>query len=130
MTDYTPLPPSVHTLLDGRNYAVVATVEPSGHPQLSVVWVKRDGDDVLFSTTAGRRKGVNLARDPRSTVLVYDLQDPDRYVEVRGVTQIVEDPQGELIEELSLKYDGRPWNDSTAGRVIVRLRPTKVVDRS
>jgi Pyridoxamine 5'-phosphate oxidase len=37
------------SLLDGRNYAVLATVNPDGSPQTSVVWVGRDGAD-LFST--------------------------------------------------------------------------------
>ena len=37
-------------LLDGRNYAVLATVNPDGSPQTSAVWVGRDGEDLLFST--------------------------------------------------------------------------------
>jgi hypothetical protein len=40
-------------LLDGRNVATVATLNPDGGPQTSVVWIVRDGDFVLFSTTAG-----------------------------------------------------------------------------
>ncbi len=38
----------------------VATIDPDGKPQLSVVWAKHDGDDVLFSTIKGRRKYANL----------------------------------------------------------------------
>jgi hypothetical protein len=45
-------------LLDGRNYAVLATVNPDGSPQTSVVWVGRDGTDLLFSTVAGRQPSV------------------------------------------------------------------------
>ena len=47
-------------LLDGRNYAVLATVNPDGSPQTSAMWIGRDGSDVLFSTVAGRRKHRNL----------------------------------------------------------------------
>jgi Pyridoxamine 5'-phosphate oxidase len=36
-------------LLDGRNYAVLATVNPDGSPQTSVMWVGRDGRDLLCS---------------------------------------------------------------------------------
>jgi hypothetical protein len=43
-------------LLDGRNVATVATLNPDGGPQTTVVWIVRDGDFVLFSTTAGRQK--------------------------------------------------------------------------
>jgi Pyridoxamine 5'-phosphate oxidase len=38
------------SLLDGRNYAVLSTVNPDGSPQTSVVWVGRDGADLFFST--------------------------------------------------------------------------------
>jgi general stress protein 26 len=31
------------SLLDGRNYAVLATVNPDGSPQTSVMWVGHDG---------------------------------------------------------------------------------------
>jgi hypothetical protein len=39
-------------LLDGRAFATVATLNPDGGPQASVVWILRDGDTVLFSPTA------------------------------------------------------------------------------
>ncbi|HYS32979.1 MAG TPA: pyridoxamine 5'-phosphate oxidase family protein, partial [Streptosporangiaceae bacterium] len=41
-------------LLDGRNYAVLATVNQDGSPQTSAMWVGREGDDLLLSTVAGR----------------------------------------------------------------------------
>ena len=56
--------------LDLPVFITVATVQPDGSPQLSPVWVKRDGDDVIFSTTVGRQKEKNLRRDPRVTVLL------------------------------------------------------------
>jgi PPOX class probable F420-dependent enzyme len=55
----------IRRLLDGRHFAVLATINPDGGPQTSTMWVARDGDDVLFSTVAGRRKHRNLERDPR-----------------------------------------------------------------
>jgi PPOX class probable F420-dependent enzyme len=58
----------VRRLLDGRHFAVLATINPDGGPQTSAMWVARDGDDVLFSTVAGRRKHRNLERDPRASV--------------------------------------------------------------
>jgi pyridoxine/pyridoxamine 5'-phosphate oxidase len=53
-------------LLDGRTYVTVSTVNPDGSPEASVVWAKRDGDDVLISTTAARQKARNLSKDPAS----------------------------------------------------------------
>lgn len=74
----------VRELLDGRNFATVATLNPDGGPQTSVVWVAREGDTVLFSTTAGRQKARNLTRDPRISLTVFDTANPYRTVEIRA----------------------------------------------
>ena len=74
----------IRRLLDGRHFAVLATINPDGGPQTSAMWVGRDRDEVLFSTVAGRRKHRNPKRDPRASVTVIDSQDPYNYVELRG----------------------------------------------
>lgn len=123
-----PLPQQAREMLDGRNFAIVATLQPDGQPQTSVVWVRRDGDDVLFSTIKGRRKYANMIRDPRLSVLVVDAADPYSYTEIRGMAEITDDPAAELIEELSQKYTGEPFGDRPGEqRVIVRVRPEHVV---
>ena len=123
-----PLPQRAREMLDGRNFATVATLQPDGQPQTSVVWVRRDGDDVLFSTIKGRRKYANMIRDPRLSVLVVDAADPYSYTEIRGMAEITDDPAAELIEELSRKYTGEPFGDRPGERrVIVRVRPEHVV---
>ncbi len=123
------LPEPARALLDRPEHATVATVEASGQPQLSVVWVQRDGDDVLFSTTRGRYKTENLERDPRATLLVYPADNPYSYLEVRGTVTITDDPDQELIEQLSMRYLGKayPWRNDEEKRVVVRLTPAKVV---
>ena len=62
-------------LVDGKNYAILATINPDGSPQTSVLWVGRDGNDLLFSTVAGRVKHRNMERDPRVSVTVLDSAD-------------------------------------------------------
>jgi general stress protein 26 len=57
----------VRALFDGKNLAVLSTLEPDGTPHSTVVWVKRDGDDLLFAFPKNRRKTTNLNRDPRAT---------------------------------------------------------------
>ena len=122
------LPELARELFDRPNHVAVATIEPSGRPQTSLVWAKTDGDDVLFSTIKGRRKYANLTRDPRISVLVYDGTDPYTYAEVRGIATITDDPEAELINELALKYTGQPFGDRPGEqRVIVRIIPDKVV---
>ena len=115
-------------LIDGLNFASIATINPDGSPQTSVVWVTRDGDDLLFSTVIGRRKERNLRRDPRVSVTIFDQQSPYTYIEVRGSVTL--DPQGgrELIDALSNKYVGRDYDEEPEGnvRVVIRLTPQKV----
>ena len=115
-------------LLDGRNFATVATLNPDGGPQTSVVWILREGGTVAFSTTAGRRKARNLARDPRVSVSVFDTGNPYHSVEIRGTAELVEDTGKSLPKALSRKYLGEdpPPEPGEVIRLIVRVTPDKV----
>jgi PPOX class probable F420-dependent enzyme len=115
-------------LLDGKNYAVLATVNPDGSPQTSVLWVGRDGNDLLFSTVAGRVKHRNMERDPRVSVTVLDSADPENYVELRGRVSMTPDVDRALDTRLSWKYDGRDPGEDRPGavRVVVRMVVEKV----
>ena len=114
----------IRRLLDGPNYAVLATLNPDGGPQTSAMWVGRDGDQVLFSTVAGRRKHRNLERDPRASVSVLDHEDAENYVELRGRVTIEEDVGRAFDIGLSWKYDGRDPDPDPAGAVRLILRMT------
>jgi PPOX class probable F420-dependent enzyme len=119
----------IRRLLDGPNFAVLATLNPDGGPQTSAMWLGRDGDDVLYSTVAGRRKHKNLLRDPRASVVVLDAEDPYNYVELRGrVTSMDEDVGRAFDTGLSWKYDGKDPDPDRPGAVRLILRMT--VDRA
>ncbi|MFJ9867228.1 PPOX class F420-dependent oxidoreductase [Streptomyces sp. NPDC101165] len=121
------------SLLDGPVFIVVGTVQPDGSPQLSPVWVKRDGEQILFSTTVDRRKKKNLDRDSRVSVVVQDPEMPYVYGEIRGTAEMTTQGGEELIDELSMKYTGKkyaefnPASAQDAERVVVRITPRKVV---
>lgn len=119
----------VRALLDGRNFASVATLGPDGAPQNSVVWIKREGDTVLFSSVDGRQKVRNLRRDPRISLSVYDLANPYTSVEIRGTAEVVPDEGKRLPHELSHKYLGidPPAEKEDEARVIIRVVPRKIV---
>jgi PPOX class probable F420-dependent enzyme len=116
-------------LLDAKTFATVATLNPDGSPQTSIVWVKRDGDDVLFTTTRQRRKGRNLMRDPRISLTVLDPEDPYTHVEIRGRAELTDDPDNALGNELSHKYLGvdAPEDPAWAERIVVRVVAERVV---
>ena len=129
MTEHVP--EAVLAILDAPEFATLATIQPDGQPQLSVVWCARDGEDLLISTVQGRRKYLNLVADPRATVLVYPKANPYTYVEVRGTVTLTTAGGRELIDRLNAEYTGGDRYTGDDGsdnvRVVVRLTPTKVI---
>jgi PPOX class probable F420-dependent enzyme len=113
-------------LLDGPHTAVLATANTDARPQTSVIFVKRDGDTVVFSTIKGRLKTRNMARDPRASLLV--LANAGRYLETRGTVDITDDPDKLLLHEMYRRYMGgeTPPPEPDAERLIVRITPEKL----
>jgi PPOX class probable F420-dependent enzyme len=122
----TTLNDAARDVLDGRHLAVIATSNADGRPQSSVIYVKRDGDTVVFSTITGRLKTRNMVRDPRVSLLVVD-KEMGRYVEIRGTVEITEDPDNRLLYEMYDLYMGgmEPPPEPDAERSIVRIAPEK-----
>jgi PPOX class probable F420-dependent enzyme len=127
---------AVRRLLDEPNPAVLGTINPDGSPQTSVVWVGRDGDDLLISTAAGRRKERNIRRDPRVSLSVYDQADPELYAEVRGLATVQDDIGRELAFRLGEQYDGPGGGQKFLDlppdvvRVVLRITPRRVLGRA
>ena len=118
----------VARLFQAPVFVVLTTINPDAQPQSSVVWAKVEGDQVIISTIRGRRKCRNMERDPRITLLAYDPDDPYRYVELRGEVTLDEAGGDELIDELSLAYDGEPFKHRPGEvRVVVRFTANRVV---
>jgi PPOX class probable F420-dependent enzyme len=112
--------------LQGKNFAVVATVGEDGSPQSTVVWVDTDGENVRFNTKRGRAKVAHLERDPRVSVTILDSGNPYSFLEVQGVASLDDQGANEHINDLALKYTGAGFSDFE-GRVIVRVRPDRVL---
>jgi len=123
------LPDSVKALLDAKTYVVVTTLAKDGAPHSTVLWIKRDGDDLLFCTVKGRQKTRNLERDPRVSVCGYDPANPLSYFAVEGDVTVTAEGGRALIEELSQKYNGVsfPVESPETVRVVCRLTPRKIL---
>ena len=65
-------------LIDAPNYAYLATVDADGAPQVSPVWIDRDGDTILVNTATGRVKDRNMRHEPRVALSIADLDEPVR----------------------------------------------------
>ena len=109
--DGPDLHPVTRELASGPNYAAISSLLPSGRIQTQYIWVGVDGDRLYVNTEPHRQKFKNMERDPRVTLAIRDEQNPYRYAEVRG--RVVETERGQKardqIDELSRKYEGRPY---------------------
>jgi PPOX class probable F420-dependent enzyme len=123
---------AVRRLLDDPNPAVLATVNADGSPQTSVIWVGREGDELVISSAAGRRKDKNIRRDPRVSLSVYDQQDSEVYAEIRGRATVTEDIGRALAVRLAEEYEGPGAGEEFLSlpaeivRVVIRIVPEHI----
>jgi PPOX class probable F420-dependent enzyme len=126
----TEIPQTHIDLIGAPHLAHLATTNKDGSPQNSPIWLKLDGDQVVFSTTEERRKTKNMRRTPSISLSIVDSANPFRYMEIRGPVTFEADPEKALPLELWPLYvgDGQyPIETDTGTRVVVRLTPTHVV---
>src|SRR5688500_7165985 len=104
--------PEILKLATGANFGAITTFLPNGDAQTHVMWVDADADHMLSNTEVHRQKCLNIQRDPRATVIVWDAKNAYRFAEVRGrVVGTTTGPEArEHIDFLSKKYTGRPYN--------------------
>ena len=122
--------PSSHLdLLEAPIPVSIATIGPTGHPQVTAIWVIVEGGNVVTSLAGVRQKLKNLEARPQATVFVIDPQNPYRTLEVRGDVTIEPDPEFETLKRVLAAYgtDLASFPGSLDGRVAVTLRPTRVV---
>lgn len=114
------LPDDVKLALDQRVFVHLATVMPDGSPQVSVIWVGRDGDTILFSTAEGRIKTDNIRRDDRVALSFTTVDDDYRNYVLRGRVTRFEADGWWLIDDLARKYtDASEYRWKEPGQVRV-----------
>jgi PPOX class probable F420-dependent enzyme len=118
------LPDAIRRFLEPPRYATIATLMPDGSPHQAVVWYDVDGDALLINSRRGRRWPANLERDPRISVAVYDHAEPEHWVGLRGVAEVLRDGPSALqdIQALARRYDGDPNEYVGQDRITFRIR--------
>jgi PPOX class probable F420-dependent enzyme len=121
----------VRAFLEQPRFAVMATINRSGTPQLTVMWYALATDDdnvVLLNATRGLLKERNLRRDPRMSLCI---EDGMRYVTLDGHAELIEDraqQEREVNELIAPRYIGqrlgsRRWEViKTSDRLGIRMR--------
>lgn len=109
MTQQQVLSEAVRAYLEQPRFAVMATINRSGTPQLTVMWyaLHPQLDVVVMNTTRGLLKERNLRRDARMSLCV---EDGSRFVTLEGRAELIEDraqQEREVNELISPRYIGQ-----------------------
>jgi len=123
----TTFPESHRDLLDGQ-VATLATIDADGLPQLTEVWFLHDEGEIRLSLHRARHKTQNLEQRPQCSVLLLDLENPYRYLEVRGRARVETDTDYTFAARLGAKYgaDLAALDGADRGRTVVTIEPEKI----
>jgi PPOX class probable F420-dependent enzyme len=128
------IPEAAREVLESDALAHLVTVSRDGSPQVSIVWVGLEGDDIVFASLGPRRKLDNIARDPRVTLSVEGSRTNQmglrEYLVIHGRARIEEGGGPALLQRLAHTYLGPdvkfpPMDDPPAG-VVVHIAPERV----
>jgi PPOX class probable F420-dependent enzyme len=104
------LPDSVRALIESGRLAHLVTIEPDGRPQVSIVWVGLDGDELVAGHLPEHRKVRNVRRDPRVALSIEagtrNAMGLDEYVVIHGRARVTEGGAPELLQRLAHVYLG------------------------
>src|SRR5205807_9380359 len=105
MSTTTTLSEKARAFLNAKRFAVLATINSDGTPQLTTMWYLLEGDTIVMNTKAGRIKERNMRRDPRIAICV---EDGYNYVTISGTVEMIDDPEiaQRDIYRLSARYHG------------------------
>jgi PPOX class probable F420-dependent enzyme len=100
----------VRAVLESGALAHLVTLEPDGRPQVSIVWIGLDGDEIVAGHLPEHRKIRNMRSDPRVVLSVEagtrNAIGLDEYLVVHGRARITEGGAPELLQRLAHVYLG------------------------
>lgn len=104
------IPDSARAVLEGPALAHLVTLEPDGRPQVSIVWVGVDGDELVAAHLPEHRKIRNIRRDSRVTLSAEagtrNEIGLDEYIVIHGSARVTEGGAPELLQRLAHVYLG------------------------
>lgn len=124
MTDF----PASHSDLLDAQVATLATIGDDGLPQLTEVWFIHDDGEIKVSLSSARAKTANLRKRPACSLLILDLANPYRYLELRGTAKLDEAGGAELAQKVGAKYnaDLAQYDRPGETRVAVTIEPSRI----
>jgi PPOX class probable F420-dependent enzyme len=123
--------------LQELRFAVLATINQDGTPQLSTMWYLLEEDGTItMNTKVGRAKERNMRRDSRISICI---EDGYNFLTINGTAETIDDPEiaQRDIYRLAARYYGeekarRQMHEkfSKETRVTLRLKPERIIEYS
>ena len=128
------LPESLKTLIESGALAHLVTLNRDGSPQVTVVWIGIDGDEIVSGHLPKNQKVKNILRDPRvavslqaTTLSSFGLTE---YAVLYGEARIQEGGAAELLQKLAEVYMGPgikfPPMDNPPPGYVARIRVDRI----
>jgi PPOX class probable F420-dependent enzyme len=130
---YVEIAPDIRDVLTSGRLAHLATINPDGSPQVSVVWCGLVDDDIAIGHMGEGRKVRNIAHDPRVALTIETNQTNPaglaHYLIVHGTARLVDGGAPALLQKLAQIYIGPgvnfpPMENPPEGHVIL-ITPTR-----
>jgi PPOX class probable F420-dependent enzyme len=104
------IPESVRAVLESSALAHLVTLDPDGRPQVSIIWVGLEGDEIVAGHLAERRKVRNIRNDDRVALSFETGTLNDRglveYLVIHGTARVTEGGAPALLQRLAHTYLG------------------------
>jgi hypothetical protein len=124
-----PIPETHHDILLDRPTGHLATLRPDGRLSVNPVSPMWDGEHVRVSTTKSRKKYRNLRHDPRVAISIPHRNNPNRYVEIRGIAELTDDTDRSFVNSVARHYmgvDEYPFDQPGDERVTITIHAEQV----
>ena len=130
----TLLTDDIRAAVTAGHLAHLATIDADGAPQVSVVWVGIEDDELVVGHLPSGRKLRNIEADPRVTVSIEaDGSNPiglKEHLIIRGTARVTPGGAPDLLQRLAEVYLGPgvrfpPMDDPPPGNII-RITPTRI----
>jgi PPOX class probable F420-dependent enzyme len=127
------LPESAISLIESGAHGHLVTINPDGSPQVSMVWVGVEDDELCVASMSERQKLRNVQRDPRVAITFESREIGGRglleYLSVVGTARITEGGAAALLQRLAQVYIGPgstfPPGDNPPPGYIMRVTPDR-----
>jgi PPOX class probable F420-dependent enzyme len=128
------IPQEVRILIETGHLAHLVTLNPDGSPQVTLVWIGLDGDEIVAGHLPRNRKVRNIERDPRVAISIetdtMSAMGLTEYVVLYGQARIQEGGAAELLQRLAYVYIGPgvkfPPVDNPPPGYVTRIRVDRI----